>query len=278
VIGGEFGAKLIKPQGSRVLCVDNVYRYVKMAFEGDDSILSFHCRDTTFNMTEHFEDMIRDRWIMLGHRPKIHWRKPDDKPAEFTGWHFGVTPYGLNPRLAAPDLVRNLINMVYSTNPVAVKAAVDGNKEDLMRAVAPGVIARLYPLASKYPVLCEKIHSKFAKYIRGETEYTLDQQYALNLVPEDFGFKEYDPNRDVDAEIERSTQRCLPILERFGLELAKAKANDHFDEPQLAVALGVCKTTDGYADLLDSIDGGFNVGSCNRAFAVAVEDARASLG
>jgi len=274
-LGGANGAKLIKPQGARILCVDGIYRFVKMVFEGDDSILSLHCRNTANNMTEQFEEMLRDRWVKLGHRPKIHWRRPEQK-AEFTGWHFGVTPVGLNPDVAAPDLMRNLINMPYSTNPLAIKAAVDGKKDELMQAVAPGVIARLYPLAGKFPVLCEKIYNQFAPYIRGDTEYTLDQQYQLDLVPEDFGFKEFDPNRDVDAEIERSTARCLPILERFGLELAKAKARDCFAEPQLAVALGVTRTTEGYADLLDAIEAGFFVGGCNLTFAEAVQEARES--
>lgn len=270
VIGGADAVKLIRPQGCKVHCVDGYVRFVKFCFEGDDSIVSFYCYIEERNMTEEFRTMMGARWVKLGHRPKLFWRRPGEV-AEFTGWHFKVQAEGIDANNAAPDLFRNLTNMAFSINPVAINAAAAGDMRGLMRAVAPGIIARLYPLASRLPQFCRALYSQFGEFVSSETEYSRDEVYALELEPEDLGFHESDYTRDMDAVIERTTLRFQPVLERFHSELAKG---DDIREPDLAVDLGLVKNRDDYYDLLESIEGGYRVGADSEAFRAAVAEIR----
>jgi hypothetical protein len=273
VIGGRNATKLIQPQGAKVECVDGVVRWVKMAFEGDDSILSFFAYDSRNNMTQGFLDMLDARWRKLGHEPKLFWRKPGgDSPAEFTGWHFVVNEEGLTDA-AAPDLIRNLINMAYTTNAAAIAAARDGDMPGFMRSIAPGVIARLYPLASRYPTLCRTISEQFLGHIDRvmAEDLTRDEIYSLQLEPEDFGFKESAYSADPDAAIARATQRFRPILARFREELAKGNPEQ---EAKLAVQLGVVKTEDDYGAMVEVLAGGYRVGSASEPFRDAIREHR----
>lgn len=270
VIGGKDAVKLVRPQGCRVVCVDGHVRFVKFVFEGDDSIVSFFAYDGTRTMTDDFITMMTARWVKLGHRPKLFWRK-EGEVAEFTGWHFAVEATGIDYEKACPDIMRNLTNMAFSINPTAVKAAADGDKRALMRAVAPGIIARLYPFAARLPQFCRAIYNQFGRHVRAEAELTRDEMYALELEPEDLGFHESDYTRDMDATIERQTLRFQPLLQRFETELAKG---DALAEPDLAVSLGVVKSFDDYHDLLDLIEGGYYVGADSEAFRNGVKEIR----
>lgn len=264
VIGGVNATKLIKQNGQKVLCVDGRWRFVKMAYEGDDSVLSFRCPSAPdMNMTDEFLASMSARWTKLGHRPKLFWRKPGGV-AEFTGWHFAVTEHGLDGKKCAPDLLRNLTNMAFTTNKVAIAAALDGNKEQFMRAVAPAVIAKCYPMARVYPQMARLLYRDFGSYVDSNAELSLDDLHRLDLNTEDFHFGEASADQDVDAEIERSTLRVGSIVERFRQELAQG---DPESEKFRAVELGVCPTTDAYVDLLSTIEGGFKVGADNTGFA-----------
>lgn len=272
-IGGKEACKLVRPQGSRVLCVDGCVRFVKMAFEGDDSILSFLKQtaigaDATEQLSEEFMHRLSERWVKMGHRPKLYWRKPD-QVAEFTGWHFHVTQEGVDVATAAPDLFRNLTNMAFSINSAAVCAAASGDNRALLGAVAPGIVARLYPMADKFPMLCRLLAGQFGRHLRdvASTELTRDEVYALELEPEDLGFRESDYTTDMDLVIERTTHRFAPILERFEMKLGEG---DPAAEADLAVRLGLVEDTDLYYDLLDVIEGGYRVGADSEAFRTAV--------
>ncbi|APG78110.1 RNA-dependent RNA polymerase [Beihai weivirus-like virus 13] len=277
VIGGRDACKLVRPQGARVTCVDGVVRFVKMVFEGDDSILSFVGLNTAGQaadqqLSREYIHTCTQRWTKLGHRPKLYWRAIG-AVAEFTGWHFSVSDVGIGSDCAAPDLIRNLTNMAYSINAAAINATAAGDRKALMSAVAPGVIARLYPMAEKFPMLCKLLYGQFAHHLRDTTttDLTRDEIYALELEPEDFGFKESDYNTDMDLNIERATQRFQPILERF--EMAIGRGNEQ-EEADLAVRLGLVPDNDKYYDLLDAIEGGYRVGADSAAFARSVEAIR----
>jgi len=248
-----------------------------MAFEGDDSILSFLAQGAIgqpadAQITREFLHMLEQRWDRMGHRPKLFWRKPG-QVAEFTGWHFAVTDVGIGVVDAAPDLFRNLTNMAFSINKTAIKAAGEGNMRALMTAVAPGVIARLYPMAQKFPMLCRLLSAQFGRHLRdvAELELTRDEVYALELEPEDFGFKESNYDTDMDLVIERATYRFQPILERFEMALGRG---DEQAEADLAVRLGLVPDIHKYYDLLDAIEGGYRVGAESLPFAAAVAEVR----
>jgi hypothetical protein len=264
VAGGENAAKLIKQNGQKVSCVDGLVRFVKMAYEGDDSVLSFRCPSApSQNMTDEYLASMSARWTKLGHRPKLFWRKPGGV-AEFTGWHFAVTDTGLDGKLCAPDLVRNLTNIAYTTNKVAITAALEGNKDKFMRAVAPGIVAKCYPLARVYPQMARLLYREFGNYVDTNAELSLDDLHRLDLNIEDFHFGEAHADHDVDAEIERSTLRVGTIVERFRQELARG---DPDEEKNRAVQLGVCPSADAYVALLGTVEGGFKVGADNTGFA-----------
>jgi hypothetical protein len=272
-IGGKEACKLLRPEGCKVTCVDGFVRFVKMVFEGDDSILSFFCYDPAHNMTSKFLSMLHQRWTKMGHRPKLFERK-EGSVAEFTGWHFAVSPVGIDASEAAPDLFRNLTNMAFSINPAAVKAAVEGDKRALLSAVAPGVIARLYPMASRFPALCRLLAGQFGRHLKDAAgvELTRDEVYALELEPEDFGFKESEYTTDMDQVIHRATTRFQPILERFETQLSQGP--EFVEEADLAERLGLVPSFDAYLDLLDVIEGGYFVGADSSAFQRSIATVR----
>lgn len=278
VLGGRNAAALIRPNGAKVVCVDGVARFVKMCFEGDDSILTLWANGGAPSMSAEFKEMLGKRWTSLGHRPKLHWRRPGEV-AEFTGWHFSVDYLGLDPTCMAPDLIRSLTAMAYSTNPAAVAAAASGDRKAMMEAVAPGMLAKVYPWALYYPVLARQIYAIFAPHLKAETEYSRDELYSLDLQPEDFGFSEADVQNDPDERIERATYRCRPILERFELQLAEAGTTDPLGhrEPDIAVKLGVVPDDDAYHELVDLIEGGFKVGADNVLFQTEIHRIRGTV-
>jgi len=274
VIGGKDATKLVAPEGGRVVCVDGFVRWVKFMLEGDDSALSFQFPgDPERNMTERFRTLLHARWVKLGHRPKLYHRLPGEV-AEFTGWKFVVDQHGLT-EACAPDLKRNLCVMPFSTNKAAIEAAVKGDVLALRKAVAPGIISRLYPLARKLPQFCSVMYGRWKQYVREETEFTRDEVFALDLDPEDVGFEEYRAF-DVDQpddRIHRQTIRFQTILARFESELARG---DELEEPELAKSLGLVASIEGYYDLLEVVEGGFEVGAASAGFADAVRVACAA--
>lgn len=276
VIGGADAVRLVRPQGARVVCMDGLVRFVKMCFEGDDSILSFYCMNNIgasgvdTNMTHELMAVMTARWAKLGHRPKLFWRQPHEV-AEFTGWHFYVGRYGLSDEMCAPDVYRNLVNMTYSISPAAIAAAMQGDTRAFMSAVAPGIIARLYPLAARYPQLCRLLYSKFSRHLSDGAVLHRDEVYHLELEPEDLGFSEADDEKDMDSVIDRLAQRFCPIQQRFELELAKG---DDSRESEFASVLNFVPNPDDYRDMLELLEGGFNVGNDGMTFACRVQELR----
>jgi hypothetical protein len=272
VIGGKHAAKLVRPQGAKVVCCDGISRFVKMIFEGDDSILSFWSFITSQSMSPEFLELMRERWVKLGHRPKLFWRGVGSV-AEFTGWKFVVHSEGISADIGSPDLRRNLIAMAYSISPAAVVAAQSGDTTALMKAVAPGIIARLYPLAARFPCLCRPIYAQFSSYLEPDATFTRDEVFNLGLDAEELGFKESDAiaGKDMDAAIARNLQKVTPILRRFELELAKGPTNIYV-EAELAEKLGIVGCHDDYYNFIEDVQGGYKVGMDSETFRLAVAD------
>lgn len=266
VIAGAAGARLMEPNGQKVKCVDGLVRFIKFAFEGDDSIVSCYCPlHPDSSMTEGLRKTMEERWTAAGHRPKLAWRKPGEV-AEFTGWLFQVQPSGINYDQCSPDLLRQLVSLAYTTNKAAVKAAADGKLAEFMAHVAPGVLARIYPLARRFPRLASHLYGVIAPYLRLDTQFTWDDIHRLGIEPEDVGFKEYtfhQQAQDVEADtpcdrIERGLEKARCFLQRFQLELAQA---DYSGEALLAVHIGFCKTSAGYEEFLDLYKAAAYIGS-----------------
>lgn len=255
-------------------CVDGVMRWIKMCFEGDDSILSF-LNKNGLNVSKRLMDLFHERWTALGHRPKLFKRAPGDV-AEFCGWLFKVNPDGLDARECAPDVLRNLINMVYSTNAAAVAAAQKGNHDAFMLAVTPGVVARLYSIAPKFPKLTQVLYQQFAPYVKRckKDALTLDSLYRFELETEDIGLKEYRAgDSDLpDDRIERSIAKFDSIASRFELEMAKHTHILDASEAELAVGLGLTKSCHGFENLLGVLEGGFRPGAENEGFGEKVSE------
>lgn len=177
-IGGAEGASLIAPQGVKVRCRDGRVRFVRMVFEGDDSILSFYCEDGTRLGECDFLEMCGAAWTRLGHRPKLFHRK---QVAEFCGYHFCINDFGLTG-LYAPDLRRQLVSAAYCSNKLAVEAALTGDWRKLGMAVGPGLISRAYALAVAYPSIARCFFNLGTALLGRQTPVlNWDDIYALEL-------------------------------------------------------------------------------------------------
>lgn len=274
-IGGKDGATLVLPNNHRVRCIDGMTRWVKMAFEGDDSILSLQLPGAPAEecVTERFMHTVEQRWASVGHRPKLFWRKPGDV-AEFTGWHFEVTPTGLGD--CCPDIWRQLAGMSYSTSKDVVKAVEAGDMSRVKRLVAPGVLARLFPLASRLPVLSRMLYSTIAGGVDEDTQLTRDEAYMADIAPADLGFAEYS-DKDYDLMLYAQSQRYGDITSRFELALAEGEKKDPTAEADLMVKLKVVDSIDSYYDLLDAVQAGFRIGGDSTLFKSAVDEIRARI-
>lgn len=272
-IGGKDGANLVMPNNQRVKCVDGMTRWVKMAFEGDDSILSLQLPGATSDecVTERFMHLVEQRWTSVGHRPKLFWRKPGEI-AEFTGWHFEVTSEGLGD--CCPDLWRQLAGMSYSTSKDVVKAVEAGDIHRVKRLVAPGVLARLFPLASRLPVLSRILYGAIAGGVDEDMQLTRDEVYLADIAPADLGFAEYS-DKDYDLMLYAQSQRYGDITSRFELALAEGEKKDPTAEADLMVKLKVVDSIDSYYDLLDAVQAGFRIGGDSELFKATVDEIRA---
>lgn len=123
-----------------------ITRHFHIWCEGDDSLVWL--TGAVFTKTQLTE--LEDRWIRLGHRPKLFLRKEGDE-AEFCGWKVIVDKYGLVTDTAMPDLPRMMQNCFYTTAKEAILASRLGQANLFAKLVGPGVVARAGSIASKAP-------------------------------------------------------------------------------------------------------------------------------
>ncbi len=109
-----------------------VYRMIRAAFEGDDSIYSLFPRLSPSQMVE-----VQEFWKRCGFRMKLFSRLfPEDRVAEFTGWVMAVREDGtIDPTNVGPDILRNLENCGYTTSATAA-AEWGSGKDVVLRSVA----------------------------------------------------------------------------------------------------------------------------------------------
>lgn len=251
VIGGKSAKSLVTPAGVKVTCVDGGVRWVRFVFEGDDSIVSFHCKGGD-NMTEDFLNMMTARWAKLGHRPKLFWRKPGEV-AEAVGWHFVVDDNGLMAETGAPDVLRQLINCPYAYTKAALEAAAAGDRAALGRAIAPGVLSRAYHCAYRFPLLARELFN-LAHRLAPRTAnltFTMDDRVRLDL---DFGHvlpHEWDEDVDSDERLLKIALTWEDMWERTETRINQQLVIMGPEEASMAVAHKIVPSEEDYYDMLD---------------------------
>jgi hypothetical protein len=183
-LAGGNGKRLVKPNGQKVFCRDGHLRFVKMVFEGDDSIVSLR-RPDGVGIKGSFVQLLTDAWTRLGHRPKLKWRVPGDV-GEFCGYKFAVTPTGVDEDTMGPDLLRALVNLAYAHNNEAISAAVTGDRRAFANAVCPGLVSRAYSVAEHFPSVARRI-MHVAESLRPDAgmTYSMKDRILLGIEMED---------------------------------------------------------------------------------------------
>ena len=177
VLCGGKGAEAFKLNKKTLVDVFGVTRHFMIWCEGDDSLLWL----TGPKLTSLEMKKLEDRWVQLGHRPKLFLRKDGDE-AEFCGWKIMVDEYGLATDTAMPDLPRMLQNCFYTTAQEALAASKAGQPGVFARAVTPGVVARAGSIASRTPSIALWMLRYVADLGDGElfaTELSRDDIYRL---------------------------------------------------------------------------------------------------
>lgn len=271
VIGGADGAKLVVPEGGRVRCVDGVLRWVKMLFEGDDSILSFFTPGNG-EITQATMTAFDARWRSLGHRPKLYRRLPGSV-AECVGHHFLVDRFGLVEGTGAPDLQRCLCSLSYCCNALAVKSALAGDKDGFARAVAPGLISRAYKLGEAYPSVarwCFGIAKELMGTNNRHVEYTHDDLVHLDAFDFDVLPAEYKADKvSGDERIIEAAVNWQTMLDKTESRISAGLARDGVEETDRAVSLRVAVDDDAWYNFLDVLDN-VRLGSDQTEFRAAV--------
>jgi hypothetical protein len=240
VLAGKEGAKLMESNGQKVTDVYGVLRFVRMMFEGDDSLLTL----TGARFTEEQVKGLSERWTKLGHRPKLHLRLPGQQ-AEFTGYKFLVDEYGLVADSQVPDLPRLLGNVAYCHNRGAVDAAAKGDEAALQRAVDPGLLSRAFTIARKAPTVARWLYNQ----VKSTTlDFSVDDKIRLG---EDLGdiLPELWKGQDATEVLLESTVSWQTFVERVEAEISAGEASG-FDEAGFALAHGWCKSTEQWNDFL----------------------------
>lgn len=253
VLAGDQGVTLVKPEGRKVLCVDGVVRFIRMVFEGDDSILSLFAKNGP-NMTDELLELLTQRWAKLGHRPKLFWRKEGDI-AEAVGWHYAVDSLGLVEETGSPDVMRVLTNSCYSTIKAAIAAAEVGDTKAFGLAVAPGILSRSYTLAKRFPGIALCLFQLASRFMSRDSvvEFTGDDRSRLDLDFGDVLSKEWEIESDAvfDERLCRATLSYETMFARTEKRINENLTLLHEDEPDLAVRLKIVPDFHSYYDLLD---------------------------
>jgi hypothetical protein len=253
VIGGAEGAKLVVPNGCKLLCRDGLVRIVYMAFEGDDSILSLRAVSCV-PLSEETLGIFHAMWVKLGHRPKLFHRKSGEV-AEFCGCKILVDSEGTGlTHTWSPDALRGITNAAYCYNSAAVEAAVDGDKKWLAKAVAPGLIARAHGMSTLFP----SIARAFMR-VASEMDPGLDFEYSVSdrvMLDAEFGdalphIWEAD-RKDIETNIVPMTYEDMKTRTERAINESFVIHGD--SEAYNAVLLGIVKSKEDWSPFLDCMD------------------------
>jgi hypothetical protein len=230
----------MEPNGQKFTDVFGVTRFVRMMFEGDDSLLTLTGeRFTTVQLAT-----LSARWERLGHRPKLFLRAPGHQ-AEFTGYKFLVDEHGLVTDSEVPDLPRLLGSVSYCHNRGAVDAAIKGDVVALQRAVDPGLLSRAYTIARKAPTVARWMYNQVKS---ADLVFSSDDLVRLD---DDLGDVLPELWKGTDGT-ERMLERTInwqTFVERVESEISAGEAAG-FDEAAFAHAHGWCRTPDEWRQFL----------------------------
>jgi hypothetical protein len=240
VLAGAEGAKLMQPNGQKVTDVFGVVRFVRMMFEGDDSLLTL----TGARFTPEQVQALADRWIKLGHRPKLYLRSSGEQ-AEFTGYKFLVDEFGLVAGSEVPDLPRLLGNIAYCHNRGSVDAAVKGDLTALRRCVDPGLLSRAYTIAHAAPTVARWLYNQVSTT---NLVFSIDDRVRLGDDLSD-ALPELWKGTDGTEKMLESTINWQTFVERVEAAISAGEASG-FDEAEFAYQHGWCKTPEEWTDFL----------------------------
>jgi len=253
VIGGADGAKLVIPNGCKLLCRDGVVRVVHMAFEGDDSILSLRAT-SGIPLSEETLRSFNDAWVRLGHRPKLFHRKAGEV-AEFCGCKILVDGDGRGLSSTwTPDVLRGITNAAYSYNSAAVEAAVNGDRLWLARAVAPGLVARAHGMSRLFPSVARALMKAADAMSPGlDYEYSVSDRVMLDAEFGDALPHIWEADRkDIETNIVPLTYEDMKTRTERSINESVVIHGDF--EADNAVLLGVVRTKDDWLPFLDCMD------------------------
>jgi len=250
VLVGPLGAATMHVNGQILVDIFGVRRRYKFWFEGDDSLLWLTGRV----FTEAEQEVLRARWVVLGHRPKL-WVRTEGDVAEFCGWKVCVTEFGLDATSAVPDLPRMLRNCFYSCDKAAVKACREGDIVALGRSVGPALIARASSIACRVPtvarwlcILAAGFHATIAdESFSREDMYRMGKGVELgDLLPE--WWKDDDPQTMLD-------QRYESFLDNVNRQVSNCLSCDGLThETELAIKHGWVKDAEEWRQFADALN------------------------
>lgn len=265
VIFGAEGAAFAAPNKLRAKDIYGIVRYIKMCFEGDDSILSL-----TESVTKAMVQGWKDRWIKLGHRPKLYARKPGDC-AEFCGWKFLCDQFGLVEDECTPDAPRQFKNGHTTHAQEAVAFAVQEDKAAFAKAVVPGILARAYTLAEKTPILAQyflTLAEKVNGGCIGAMAFDAESLYQVGRNPEAHLPEFWKADIDVDLFLsEYKNWQEITTMVKSAVSAGLAIAADA--EPEFAVRQGWVKSVDEYTRFIEVLTAGV---ACSQAAPIDLGD------
>lgn len=201
------GWRLVDPGSCKATALDGSVVWMRMAFEGDDSLVSLYGVEADYATT------IEANWIKLGFNMKLFVREQE---AEFCGWKILVDERGPTNK-AMPDLRRALANSGCSCSPAAVVAARDGDHKTLKEIAMAKSLSYAYMFRRVVPSYSRKLLAYADSLavsglrIEGEDAYRV---YGSTVAPE--GNTSDDLRRSIEAGL-ATWEEEKELLESFNL-------------------------------------------------------------
>jgi len=234
--GGASCCLMVKGRVRGVPLYNGAQSTVKIKCEGDDSHVM-----TTYKFTkEEYTDM-HDRWVRLGHRPKLYLRKPGSV-TEFTGYHFLVDEHGIVPASGCPDVARTMIGSASTMSKNAVQSATgDIDEKEFATIASATLLCAAASFSKRLPTLAEFYLRNSREYMTraGVKHHELTHDQMMRLCPE--VKEDIFPERWKQKE---STEKILTVGSKIGdivhqVECAISQADLELESQHVADK-GVC--------------------------------------